>query len=297
MRKLLKIGAVAVSAALWLGGMMAPLQAQTTRAWMSSEVADAWRAGYRGQGVSVTVIDGFKGGLLSGKMDGKLQALTHGQWTSKEVALIAPLANVYTKDFSTSASAVRLQRGLNVLNLSYAMFASPTATNINWAPEEASIITYARAGSAVVAKAAGNDAVAVGAVNAAGRVDALNTALKNGLSTLFVGALSRNGTPTAKASLASYSNYAGTDPMVQGKFLVVGVNSAQMGLAGTSFAAPIISGYAAILGSKFKTATPVQIAEQLLDTARTDTIVNYNVSVHGQGEASITRALAPRRLQ
>jgi hypothetical protein len=31
----------------------------------------------------------------------------------------------------------------------------------------------------------------------------------------------------------------------------------------------------------------------LLDSARTDTITGYDVSIHGQGEASITRALAP----
>jgi subtilisin family serine protease len=64
-------------------------------------------------------------------------------------------------------------------------------------------------------------------------------------------------------------------------------------LYGTSFAAPVVSGYAAVLGSKFTKATPTQIANRLLDSARTDTITGYDVSIHGQGEASITRALAP----
>jgi subtilisin family serine protease len=65
------------------------------------------------------------------------------------------------------------------------------------------------------------------------------------------------------------------------------------GLAGTSFAAPIVSGYAAIIGSKFRTATPTQITNQLLTTARQDTIANYNAAMHGRGEASLARALSP----
>ncbi|BCH12500.1 hypothetical protein MesoLj131c_67580 (plasmid) [Mesorhizobium sp. 131-3-5] len=45
--------------------------------------------------------------------------------------------------------------------------------------------------------------------------------------------------------------------------------------------------------SKFTTATPTQITNQLLDTARTDTLVNYNPTTYGRGEASLSRALAP----
>jgi subtilisin family serine protease len=311
MIKLMKFGAAAVAAVMFLGGFAAQAQVDKTRvfdflqqpqgakSWMSSDVANAWKQGYKGQGVSVTVIDSFNSGKISGKMDGKVQSLAHGAWTSKEVQLIAPSAKVYTKDFSTQSQAVKLYGGLNVLNLSYGMFV-PNAyksANIRWAPAEASIIAFAKTGRAVVAKAAGNDGIAIGAANRSGNVDVLNTALTGTASTLFVGALSRNGTPTAKASMASYSNTAGTNAAVQNNFLVVGVDSAQMGLAGTSFAAPIVSGYAAIVGSKFKTATPVQITNLLLDTARTDTILNYNVAIHGQGEASIARALAPRSLK
>ena len=80
---------------------------------------------------------------------------------------------------------------------------------------------------------------------------------------------------------------------MQSHFLVVGVESSKTGLAGTSFAAPIISGYASILGSKFTTATPTQITNQLLNTARKDTLLNYNAATFGMGEASLSRALAP----
>jgi subtilisin family serine protease len=80
---------------------------------------------------------------------------------------------------------------------------------------------------------------------------------------------------------------------VQNQFLTVGVESHKTGLAGTSFAAPVISGYAAILGSKFKGASATQITNQLLTTARKDTIAGYNPAIHGRGEASLSRAIAP----
>ena len=73
----------------------------------------------------------------------------------------------------------------------------------------------------------------------------------------------------------------------------MGVEGNKTGLYGTSFAAPIVSGYAAIIGSKFTSANATQITNQLLNTARQDTIASYNASIHGRGEASLTRALAP----
>jgi len=94
-------------------------------------------------------------------------------------------------------------------------------------------------------------------------------------------------------SLAWYSNYAGSNSTVQNQFLVVGVDGNLTGLYGTSFAAPIISGYAAVLSSKFTSATPTQVASQLLLTAREDTIAGYDVAIYGQGEASISLALSP----
>ncbi|TGT79148.1 peptidase S8 and S53 subtilisin kexin sedolisin, partial [Mesorhizobium sp. M8A.F.Ca.ET.161.01.1.1] len=51
--------------------------------------------------------------------------------------------------------------------------------------------------------------------------------------------------------------------------------------------------YAAIIGSKFTSATATQITNDLLKTARTDTLANYNPSIYGKGEASLSRALAP----
>jgi hypothetical protein len=168
---------------------------------------------------------------------------------------------------------------------------------IAWSAREQSIINYATNGTAVISKAAGNDyGITVGGATSTGKTDYLNLALINTKSAIFVGALDKNGTTTSRAKIASYSNIAGANTAVQNKFLVVGVNGGNdpnYKLYGTSFAAPVISGYSAILGSKFQTADATKISNQLLNTARTDTIANYSASVYGKGEASIARALAP----
>lgn len=269
--------------------------AAATPGWMSTEVGEAWARGYRGQGVTITVVDDFRmGSLLTGRLSTSSQRLRHGQWTALEAGMIAPLASVATQDF-TSGTAVRLNKGLNVLNLSYGMMAAAgySANQVRWSAQETSIIAYARNGNAVVAKAAGNDGIAVLGRNARGQTDYLNQALRGAQTAIYVGALSTNGTRAAPATLAPYSNTAGTDAAVQRQFLVVGVEGHKTGLHGTSFAAPVISGYAAVLGSKFTRATPVQITNQLLSTARQDTIKGYQAQLHGRGEASLTRALAP----
>lgn len=267
--------------------------------WMSPEVADAWKQGYKGSGVTVTVVDDFRSNQgLYGNLGQGTQLLRHGEWTLKEASMIAPSATLRSQDFN-SGTTVALNRGLNVLNLSYGMYAAAglTPSQIGWSAQETSIISYAQNGKAVISKAAGNDAVAIGAANASGNVDYLNVSLKGAQSAIYVGALNTNGTTSAPASLASYSNTPGADATVQNQFLVVGVDGAKTGLYGTSFAAPIITGYSAILGSKFTKATATQITNQLLNTARQDTISNYNTATHGRGEASITRALAPVSIQ
>lgn len=272
----------------------------TLREWMSPEIAGAWRQGFRGQNTAISVIDDFDStSRYGGDMGTGRQVLRHGEWVRMQAGMIAPSASFYTQDFTSSSSVGLVPNRLNTLNLSYGMFGSDghALSSVGWSPRETSIIDHARQGSAVVVKAAGNDAVAVGAANLSGNVDYLNRALVGTQSTLFVGALDRNGTVTDQARRATYSNFAGTDPNVQANFLMAGVRQDVTGLAGTSFAAPIISGYASVLGSKFTEATPTQITNQLLSTARSDTIFSYDPAEHGRGEASIARALAPASIR
>lgn len=265
------------------------------QSWMNTEVSAAWSQGFKGQGVTLIVLDDFKSKSgYYGNLGTGTQLLRHGEWTSKEASMLAPSANLKTQDF-TSGATVKLNSGLNVVNMSFAMYAPAgyTASQIGWNAEEKSIINYASTGAAIISKAAGNDSMAVGGTNAAGKVDYLSLALKGTASAIYVGALNSNGSATKQAAMASYSNMAGTDVTVQNQFLTVGVEGRKTGLSGTSFAAPIISGYAAILGSKFTNSSPTQITNQLLNTARQDTVSNYSAAVYGRGEASIARALAP----
>lgn len=271
-----------------------PLLAANYYSWMSTEVADAWRQGFKGKGATITVVDDFSSrSAFSGTLGDGTYTLRHGEWTRKESNMVAPDASIASHDFSSGRKVALATRGLNVLNLSYGMMAANGYTSIRWSAQETSIISYAQDGKAVIAKAAGNDAVAVGAANSSGQKDYLNTALVGKQSAIFVGALNTNGSVTQPATMAWYSNYAGADANVQKQFLVVGVRGDLTKLYGTSFAAPIVTGYAAVLGSKFTAATPTQITNQLLNTARQDTVQSYNPAVHGRGEASLTRALAP----
>lgn len=263
------------------------------RNWMNSEVRTAWAAGYRGQYSNIILVDDFRSATRhSGNLGLGTRNLRHGEWTRLTADMIAPTAGLVSIDFGTQRAVALRSRVTNVINLSYGMEAAPGASGALWGLRENSIVTYATQGTAVVVKAAGNSAVAIGSTNAAGKLDYLNTAL-TGTNAIFVGSLSTHGSVEAPATLASYSNYAGSNASVQARFLTVGVRGDLTALYGTSFAAPTVSGYAALLGSKFRAATPSQIANQLLNTARTDTISGYNVAIHGKGEASIARAIAP----
>lgn len=270
-----------------------------TQSWMHVDVGDAWNQGYLGAGANITFIDDFtSSSVFSGNFGTGLQSLTHGQWTSLEGSMIAPEASISRKDFSDRTAVKLNRRKTDVLNLSYGMMARDGYTSVNWSPRESSIISAAENGYAVVVKAAGNDGgTAVGQANSSGIKDYLNVDLIGAQSNIFVGALKTNGSVDAPASMAGYSNIAGDNVAVQDHFLVVGVDGATTGLRGTSFAAPIVAGYSAILSSKFSKATPTQIANRLLDTARTDTVLNYDVTRHGQGEASLSRSLAPNSIQ
>ncbi len=268
--------------------------------WMSPDVNQAWRQGFYGQGATLTIVDDFiSSKRSSGNMGLGAYTMRHGEWTKYEAALVAPLANVKTHDFYSGNAIALAPNRLNILNASYVVYHSKAyaSQNIYWSPQEKSMIAYAKNGQAVISKAAGNDGIVMGTPNSDLSVDGLSVLLKGAPSAILVGALWRNGTPTSKADLAWYSNKPGNDTAYQNMFLTVGVESNKTGLAGTSFAAPIVSGYAAILGSKFRTASPTTIVSQLLTTARKDTIRMYDPSLHGRGEASLSRALAPATIR
>ena len=309
--------------------------------WMSPGIVEAWNEKHDAQGnlttgfgennfgqdATISVVDDFAGaaGTIRGDLGDGGQTLVHGEWTSKQANMIAPLANMRAFDFGSSDAytlsgvipTFNLATGFNVINLSFREN-EPITTDYALYNLETAIISAANDNLAFVAKSAGNGyGAAVGANRLDGGKDYLSLALIDGLadaptdpkaataydSTIFVGAMDLNvfgDNKVGSSQMASYSNIAGADARVQRQFLVVGVesaggrNSAGTSLPGTSFAAPIVAGYGAILSSKFTGATPVAVATQLLTTARKDSFgSNYNPAIHGQGEAAIALALAP----
>lgn len=266
--------------------------AQPTYQYQSPEVWAAWAQGYKGQGTQINVIDTFS--ISAGCQ--LVLGQCHGSWTNTVAKNTAPAAIVNLYQQSSSVVGIT-PRVLNIFNLSYGLYSPITSSAQNSA-----LVSYAQTGKAVVVKAAGNDyGLAVGdatkTLGVAGRVDVLATSLAGQPSAILTGALSKNGTPSSPATMANYSQVAGTSPVVQRNFLVVGVTENAGLPRGTSFAAPIVAGYAAILGSKFTTASPTAVTNQLLNTARTDTVVGYNPATYGRGEASLTRALAPASIR
>ncbi len=273
--------------------------APVLRSWMHTDIKSAWDKGYKGQGTNVYVIDDFtSANKFSGNLTGVNQIQRHGEWTSAEINAIAPSGNMTRIDFNGNKAIVLSKTGLNVINASYGLYARSgyNVNQVGFGNLHGSLINAAKSGTAIVVKAAGNNAVAVNG-SYAGNSDYLNLALIGAPTAIFAGALNSNGSTTSKATMASYSNYAGNDIRVQNQFLVVGVEGHKTNLYGTSFAAPVIAGYSQILGSKFTNATATQITKQLLTTARTDTIQGYKPSIHGKGEASLSRALSPVSLK
>ncbi len=114
-----------------MGVLLSQAQAETSSAQWATY---AWNQGFQGQGVTITVIGDFTSGTrITGKLESKSQTLRHGEWTLKEARMIAPSATMRSKDFN-SGTAVNLNTGFNVLNLSYGIFAAAglSASQIGW---------------------------------------------------------------------------------------------------------------------------------------------------------------------
>lgn len=296
--------------------------------WMHLEVKVAWDS-YRayGAGAEITVVDDFTSrNKYFGNLGHGIERLRHGEWTHKQAGMVAPHSAMVARDWGDNATGLDLA-SVDVLNLSYGYMGDQDEVIVD--PLQTSIVdaawsTTVQPPAAFVSKAAGNQQTPVDGVflydmNGDGVkeevYDILTRDLIGAKGAVFVGALVRHGTTDDSTQMADYSAYAGTSLIydeegdilyhengqprrVSDQFLVVGVEDFDMGgLAGTSFAAPVVSAYGAIIGSKFGTDRPDLIANQLLSTAKTNTIIGYNRDIHGVGEASIANALSAEWVQ
>jgi len=238
---------------------------------------------------TATAIKGSDGGNLGTATNINVTNLSftyNNSWNCNNGCGTAPNDVTYTAGI---ASAAQFNSAwVNLLNGSYSLSNLSNLTN------------------SVITKAAGNNALD-------SKYDTLTLALINNASTasrmLVVGALDKTGTTSSKATIATYSNYAGATTVISDRFVVangnmpfstggVSINGSNITSAeqGTSFAAPVVAGYAAVVMQKFPNLTAASTSNIILDTARTDTLSctpNCDPAIYGKGEASLSRALAP----
>ena len=282
--------------------------------WAHSDVTTARNEGWTGKGIQVGIIDNFTLSVDNSIAVGNLKK-THGEIVQSMATGITGVANAATAVRLDLGASTITQAQLNaigqsrVINMSISDFNSNLHNNSARVEEFKSLLPSISNGSALVTKAAGNDSLEMGqglttqypkaggervvGETFIGQSDLINTALRTAPGVVFVGALTGNG-----GTLASYSNKAGTDAEYQKRFLVVGIDESRNGgLPGTSFAAPIVAGYGAIIMQKFVNLNGAQTAELLLNTTKWN--ANFgaknatNQAIYGQGEASLNQALAP----
>ena len=305
-----------------------------------SEVLDAWKQGWTGKGINILMIDGYS--ATNGKFI--YGGDSHGLTTMGIASRYAFGATMYGLDFSINSSSllptgtiknfvgnqptsgvfvgvINASFGANYISLVGHKGNSITSSDINYVFQGTlpNVTTWSRLfdgttifpnyilTDAVITKSAGNDSITSEKESYVYGY-AVNSKISPRL--LIVGALDKAGTTTNQATIATYSNTAGTNIQIQNRFLVAsgtvpfatgalsvdGQPITADGNTGTSYAAPRVAGYAAIVRQKFPNLTGAKTADILLQTARYDTLTcnpNCDKSIYGQGEASLSRALAP----
>ncbi len=285
----------------------------------ASEVMDAWKLGWTGKGVNILMEDFlyFNEGAYHGVITSLLAyryapgATLYG-WNIDSASLNTSIVDIDNKNVPTKTGTLIK---LGVVNASYVgtnLFADYQAVTSRFMnPSFQGQVNYT---DAVITKAAGND-------RRSSEMEPINKAMAGipSLSNrvLIVGALIQAGDVKKPVDIASYSNRAGTDPLVNSRYLLASgttpFNSGDLAVeglainstnsyysnAGTSYAAPRVAGMVAIVRSKFPNLSASQTASIMLDTARYDTLSCYytvagcDKTIYGKGEASLSRALAP----
>lgn len=186
----------------------------------------------------------------------------------------------------------RLYQQVKVVNLSLSSGSSDAAANQRLFDSQIGYANSSSTPNAVFVKAAGNFACAASAPGC----DPINQVLYSAAAfkekTLLVGALVAPG-----GAIASYSNKAGSYAQ---RFVVAdgrGIHNTQGGfIEGTSFAAPRVAGFVAIIAQKYPALSAASISKALLDSAVWNPAWGEKTAatqaIYGQGEASLSRALA-----
>lgn len=308
------------------------------------DVITAWKNGWTGLGVNILVVDSIGETEI---INGTSRLNPHGALVAATALRHAVRSSMYGLNWDAASPAyldiegtpidITTPTKMGVVNASFGYsverrIGRPNDPSNPWTLQEKrdarnAVSTFAfieadrlvtgvgeanlQMTDAVITKSAGNegieaefDSLTYSLAYETGAVDRL----------LVVGALNTAGFTNNKATIADYSNVAGSDSVIQNRFLVAsgvlpfdpttleydGITVADYyetdDVEGTSFAAPRVAGYAAILRHKFPNLTGANTADLLLQTARYDTLTCYpncNKAIYGQGEASLSRAMSP----
>lgn len=271
-----------------------PIASLDTKAWHQ------WRLGWTGKGIDIAVLDAFSNNDV---LD------THGERVALVANSVAPEANIvsYHFDYSTSAAERAWEtmsaRGHFVVNNSFARprysqagvedtgFDSNVRSWVNARHKATGPARYDK--RMVFVFAAGNS----GHKCPARHIDACTfraavthklrqAGQKDEDAMIWVGALNDAGT-----QLASYSHSAGAmkNDFIVAHDNVLGPHDA----SGTSYAAPRVSGAAALIRQKFPRLDGFSVKDILLDTA-TDMGAEGVDEIFGHGRLDLSNALSPQ---
>jgi hypothetical protein len=279
----------------------------------SADVLAAWNNGWTGNGKNILTVDYFSSANSCGFFN---VTACHGITTSLISGITtAPGATKYLLDWN-GTDTVRNFNGttatptsMNVVNLSYTYVGQGAQTASNQVANflKSNYQSF-NLSNAVITKSAGNSSVTSNN-DILSKTLAYNSSIAPRL--LIVGAVSGNGTTSSPVNISYYSNTAGTDLALANRFVLANGNApwstfdvkinnsvipGSSSNMGTSYAAPLVAGYAAIIQQKFPGLNAANTSNIILDTARYDTLTCYpscDTFIYGKGEASLSRALAP----
>ena len=259
----------------------------------------AWRSGWTGKNVKIGVADDFDN---NGQLD------THGDWVSLIIGSVAPEANFYYIDMLGTARTATADQalqyfednGYHIINASWGIDRFDQTTgqeNLNFDAQVNSLVqsfdqNAEKAKQALIIYAAGNSGYYCASKRSEycsleqAKIMALRDAGKTaGENTIIVGSL-----VDGSNAMAGYSIIAGD---LKNDFIVAHDDVVTTGdAAGTSFAAPRVTGAAGLVRHKFPNLTSSQLKQVLLQTA-TDLGAEGVDEIYGYGKLNVLGALSP----
>lgn len=251
----------------------AALPAGCCSIYQTAAVQAAYRAGYTGQGSTVLNLDWSTHVDPTGEShQTKVNQVIAGSGGVATYATLVPATysgDVPNNDsvwFAYISSVLGGMTNGQIINLSAGSSIRSSSASITASSNPPDIVITVAAGNTPVPTLQGTLQAGI-----------YNSAYKNGV--IIVGALGTDG------NIASYSASAGA---AADRFVVDYGTSTSI-YSGTSYSAPRVAGYAAIIKQKYPSATGSQIATAILNTAVLKP--GWDPVIYGKGQVDLTAAL------